>query len=142
MRSITSLRAVPASLADMNYKTKRGLGRLLGLAGPKLPILPHPAIRSKLPRVENPCGTVWHFFQIEATSWNHESQIRSENHVLRRRDLALPKALNLLVLGSIRAGSPHALKSITCKVECGRKVTLCQQIVCLLVFNTVGPRGD
>ena len=33
----------------------------------------------------------------------------------------------------LRAGSPHSLKSTTCKVEFVRKITLRQQIVCLLV---------
>jgi hypothetical protein len=34
--------------------------------------------------------------------------IRSENHLLRRRDLALPKTLNLLVEGSIPSGLTNA----------------------------------
>ncbi len=47
------------------------------------------------------CGT---FSESRGHACDLQAQIRSKNHRLRRRDLALPKALNLLVEGSIPSG--------------------------------------
>src|SRR5262245_34644541 len=48
-----------------------------------------------------PCGTL---FVSRVPSCYREVPIRSKIHVVRRRDLALPNTLNLLVEGSIPSG--------------------------------------
>jgi hypothetical protein len=47
------------------------------------------------------CGT---FSERSVVAGSQLTRIRSKSHVLRRRALALPKTLNLLVEGSIRFG--------------------------------------